>query len=342
MVPSLNRGAWTEAPADELASILGADLPRRLFHCRLDDQPDHLVPERFLRDWESLADRPLFMNPAGHLVANGELPSALAASAWLLSNFALTATMVWIHDQVHQAVLPFWLGPEFSGLLAGSKAGDRAPSKLSSDARRILGMAEVLVPGDHALARSQRLREAISRCAAQYEAKRYTPVGRLIHPFHISALRRYYRHLLRQGQFKLGDSQSPRRYTAHNEPVARFFHHQLTATISRIVEEPVKPSYVYLGSYQAGAELEAHIDREQCEFSISLCVDYSPEPVGETPWPLWLHGRTGKTAVFQGIGDALIYGGRELPHSRDRLPLGNSSTSLFFHYVRDDFAGKLT
>jgi hypothetical protein len=55
-----------------------------------------------------------------------------------------------------------------------------------------------------------------------------------------------------------------------------------------------------------------------------------------------LHPAGGSTTVFQGIGDGLIYSGRELPHSRDRLPQGNTSTSLFFHYVREGFTGRLT
>jgi hypothetical protein len=182
----------------------------------------------------------------------------------------------------------------------------------------------------------------MARCAAEFASKHYAPVAQLIHPFHLSALRRYYRYLIRQGELKLGDSQSPRRYAMQNEAVACFFHHQLTATVSAVVQEPVKPSYVYLGAYLGGAELEAHIDREQCEFSVSLCIDYSPEPSLATPWPLHLSTSSGSTAVFQGIGDALVYCGRELMHSRCRLPLGNTSTSLFFHYVRESFSGPLT
>jgi hypothetical protein len=198
------------------------------------------------------------------------------------------------------------------------------------------------VPGNHEAIRRQLWNDTLSCCSAEFEQKRYTPIGQLIHPFHISALRRYYRQLIRRGKLGLGDSQSPRRYATQNEAVARFFHHQLTTAVSSVVQEPVKPSYVYLGAYLGGAALETHIDREQCEFSISLCIDYSPEPALATPWPLHLHTPKGKTTVFQGMGDALIYCGRELPHSRDRLPLGNASTSLFFHYVRESFAGPLT
>jgi hypothetical protein len=45
--------------------------------------------------------------------------------------------------------------------------------------------------------------------------------------------------------------------------------------------------------------------------------------------------------VFQGIGDALLYRGCRLTHSRDSLLEGHTSTSIFFHYVRKDFAGSL-
>jgi hypothetical protein len=157
----------------------------------------------------------------------------------------------------------------------------------------------------------------------------------------VSALRRYYRRLIRTDKFELGDMQSPLRYIAHNEPVACFFHHQLTHVVNEIAGQPLKPSYVYFSSYMGGAKLPKHVDREQCEVSITFCLDYSPEPEHQTAWPIHLHTPVGKTTVFQAIGDGLFYRGRELPHSRDRLPDGHSSTSIFFHYVAADFDGPL-
>jgi hypothetical protein len=177
--------------------------------------------------------------------------------------------------------------------------------------------------------------------SSQFEERGFVPIAGLLHPFHLSALRRYYRHLLRSGGLRFGDSQSGRRYVAHNEAVARFFHHQLTGTVSAIVGREVKPSYVYVASYQEGADLEKHTDREQCEFSISYCLDFSPEPCDETSWPLLLHTDRGTVRVFQRIGDGLIYRGTQVPHSRERLGQGHTSTSIFFHYVSSDFSGSL-
>jgi hypothetical protein len=147
--------------------------------------------------------------------------------------------------------------------------------------------------------------------------------------------------MIRRGMVYLGDNQSSRRYVAHNESVARFFHHQLAKVVSAVAGEPVKPSYVYLASYLSGAELKKHTDREQCEFSVTLSLDFSPEPVRETPWPIRLDTLRGTVTVHQALGDGLVYRGTRVPHYRDTLPEGRTSTSIFFHYVPLDFTGPL-
>jgi hypothetical protein len=331
--------AWIEQLAVAPASAdRENELPRSLFHCRLDDQPDHLVPERLLRPecWENLVDRPLFLNSDCFFAPGGELPAATPS----IAAFAKQGQMVWIRDPASDALQPFWLGCELTTMLCGVQPGDTAPA-LSPQARRKLIMANVLVPRDYVSRRSQQWADIVSVTGAQFQSQGYAPVGRLIHPFHIAALRRYYRHQLRTGKLHLGDSQSPLRFVSYNDPVARFFHQQLTAAIAAFAGEPLKPSYVYLASYKAGAILEKHTDREQCDFSVTLCLDYSPEPRNATPWPIHLHKKSGKVIVFQAIGDALLYRGCQLPHSRDCLPQGHTSTSIFFHYVRQGFTGSL-
>jgi hypothetical protein len=157
-------------------------------------------------------------------------------------------------------------------------------------------------------------------------------------------LRQYYRALVAGGSLPLGDSRVPDRYRLHSEVIASFLHPQLAPLVSRIAGEPVKPSYVYFASYRPGASLPRHVDREQCEFSISLLADYLPDPDGPCGWPLFMeHPRSPDTvgAVDLSIGDAVLYRGRELLHYRYALPEEHQSTSLFLHYVREDFAGDL-
>ena len=207
--------------------------------------------------------------------------------------------------------------------------------------RHILALTGVLVSAHWMELRQAQWKAIVSASATRFREKGYVPVARLIHPFHLAELRRYYRYLLRTGRMPLGDDQCPRRRVAYNDEVARFFHRQLTAAVAALVDQPVKPSYVYVAAYQEGATLNRHVDREQCEFSITFCLDYSPEPRRATPWPLHLETPSAKLTVFQSIGDGLLYRGRELPHFREALPPAHSSTSIFFHYVRESFAGSL-
>jgi hypothetical protein len=87
--------------------------------------------------------------------------------------------------------------------------------------------------------------------------------------------------------------------------------------------------------------LMKHTDRPQCEFSANLCLDFSPEPEKTTAWPLYLDTPAGPVAIYQALGDVLIYRGTNLPHYRLPLAAGQTSTSIFFHYVRADFSGSL-
>jgi hypothetical protein len=345
MVSSLNDAVWLAwiekllvGPAPHSVPVA---LPPSRFHCRLDDQPNHLTPGHEFRSqaWEDLADRPLFVHPHLRLTRDGELP--LSEEISFLDNFAPECDKAWIKDPGSRMLQPFWLSAEVGAILADALPGNPAPLNLPLEVRPALIMAGILVAENYEAKRRVRWAQIIGRCGAEFREKGYAPLGGLIHPFLVAALRRYYRYMIRAGRLPLGDSQSSRRYIAHNESVARFFHHQLTATMTAVAGEKVKPSYVYMGSYKDGAKLEKHTDREQCEFSMTFCLDFSPEPENETSWPLRLHTDSGTVTVFQRIGDALFYRGCQLPHSRDPLPHGRTSTSIFFHYVREDFAGPL-
>jgi hypothetical protein len=205
----------------------------------------------------------------------------------------------------------------------------------------VLMAAHVLVEPDYTERRQREHAAMVRRGAAKFRKQGYAPVEGLLHPFHLGALRAYYRQLIRNGGLRLGDPQSSRRYFAHNERIACFFHHQLASVVGEIVGAPIKPSYVYLASYQPGARLLKHTDRPQCEYSISMCIDFTPEPERLTPWPLCLETKEGTVKIFQGLGDALLYRGPEVPHYRTTLAKGCTSTSIFFHYVHRDFDGPL-
>jgi len=347
MASSLNNPAWLEW----MTTLLGgasrhtyaATLPPNRFYCLLDELPLHLIPQRARQLLQGPENRreTLYLNPDCILCDAEQIPDELAAERALLAGFALQGTIAWVRSSSSGNVLPFWLGPEFDRIVQGLRPNEPMPSSTPENALRLLAAANILLPetptGQQRVQREERIRAA----SVIFRAKGYASLADLIHPFHVAALRRYYRYLIRTGAIRLGDGQSPRRYVAYNEPVARYFHRDITTILSAVAGEPLKPSYVYVASYLSGAELKKHTDREQCEFSVTFSLDFSPEPALATPWPIHLDTPTGKVTVYQGLGDSLAYRGTRLPHYRDPLPSGQTSTSIFFHYVAADLAGSL-
>ncbi len=320
-----------------------ATLPTQQFHCLLDELPLHLIPRQFrnrqLR--QSVLYQPLFLNPECSVLPAGEVPAELQAHRDLLEGFSLQSTVAWVRDPATGSIHPFWPGPRTEALVSQLRPGEAAPAFIPDEVRLLLAAAGILAPTDQSARRLAEWSDIVRICAHGFGEKNYVPLGNLIHPFHIGALRRYYRCAIRRAAIRLGDEQSSRRYVAHNEPVARYFHHQIANAVSAIAGEPVKPSYVYLASYLSGAELKKHTDREQCEFSLTLCLDFSPEPDLATSWPIRLDTSEGTVTVYQALGDGLVYRGTKVPHYRDRLAAGYTSTSIFFHYVAADFSGPL-
>lgn len=315
-----------------------ATLPQDRYHCVLDELPLHLIPHSSRRLLEESGDRVLVLNPACAIRAASDLPEELSQNGDLVSGFALQGTIAWVR-QPSGGTLPFWLSSALEAVLGDLRENEPVTASVPGSTRALLAGAGILVP---AVSKGEKNRdESIRSEAARFQSRGYAPLSSLIHPFHVAALRRYYRQQIRTGKIHLGDEQSSRRYIAHNERVARFFHHQLTSAFSQVAGKALKPSYVYFASYLSGAELKKHTDREQCDYSITFCLDFLPEPSLATSWPICLQNSTGTIKVFQALGDGLAYRGTELPHFRGALREGCTSTSIFFHYVGEDFRGSL-
>lgn len=315
-----------------------ATLPPDRFHCLLDDLPLHLIPRPVARRLREIDRGPtLAIHPDCVVLPAGIVPEGYLPDAEWPAGFAEQGTVAWVPKPERGTTLPFWLGPRLEALVRGLIQGESA-ANLHAEDRTLLAAAGILIPSEAPPRRSEQSEQDWS---GYFRERGYAPISGLIHPFHIAALRRYYRFLIRTGRVPLGDGQSPRRYVAYNDPVARFFHRQITGALSALASEPLQASYVYLASYLSGAELRKHTDREQCEFSVTLCLDFSPEPELATPWPIRLDTASGTVMVYQALGDGLAYRGTRLPHYRSALGEGQTSTSIFFHYVPTDFAGSL-
>ena len=88
------------------------------------------------------------------------------------------------------------------------------------------------------------------------------------------------------------------------------------------------PTYSYYRRYFKGNDLKKHVDRESCEYSVTIQLG-SSEP--ETPWEIFIDEKPYKLK----IGEGVIYKGIEQEHYRKPCPMEFSS-HVFLHYVNAD------
>jgi hypothetical protein len=94
------------------------------------------------------------------------------------------------------------------------------------------------------------------------------------------------------------------------------------------IGEELLPTYNYCRIYKKGETLEKHVDRESCEVSITVTLDYP-----QSPWAFWADNNGTDVEMMLFKGDACLYKGCDVLHWRDELVHQNWQTQAFFHYV---------
>lgn len=95
-----------------------------------------------------------------------------------------------------------------------------------------------------------------------------------------------------------------------------------------LVGESVLPTYSYAREYKKGNVLVGHVDKPQCEISLTINLEC------DEVWPIWIYTPSGeKKCVDLHPGDAMLYLGMVGEHGRDAFN-GESCTQVFLHYVR--------
>jgi hypothetical protein len=286
----------------------------------------------------------LMVNPRFFFDGVSTVPAEISYRIQWPGSFLSGNPVAWLEDPGTKILIPYWIKGEDLPFFLDLKKTRRIPLKLDRAKKSMLMATRFLVPHDYASLVGDFWESICFEARGKFKSDHYVNIGRIVTPFLLAAVRRYFRRLVEEGYLVLGDHQVERRHIAHNNDVSRFLHYQMTELGSRVAGAPLKPSYVYFSSYEPGSVLKKHTDREQCEISISFLVDFQPEPHGVTRWPLFLEKddeRRQAVCIYQKLGDALIYRGRRLPHWREALPDGCSSSSMFFHYVLQDFEGPL-
>ena len=158
----------------------------------------------------------------------------------------------------------------------------------------------------------------------------------------IEVFKRYYRDCFSKRIFPLGDRQS-NRYKAHNEPMSRLLQYEIHPLIEHILGKKVRPTYTYLSAYVKDADLPAHTDRADCEYTVSFVID---KP-NNTNWNIYFHkikqpkkhnGRYDFTpdkseciAIDCDPNGLMMFGGMDHIHFRERLQ-HDYYTIVLLHY----------
>jgi hypothetical protein len=125
------------------------------------------------------------------------------------------------------------------------------------------------------------------------------------------------------------DSQVPNALTVYGDPAFDTLMAVSIQQVENAVGKKLIPQYTYARIYNNGDILKRHLDRPECEYSVTLCLggDY------DNQWPIWLKDYDGKDyEVPLDEGDCVIYKGTELEHWREKFE-GNIQYQLFMHYV---------
>ena len=95
-----------------------------------------------------------------------------------------------------------------------------------------------------------------------------------------------------------------------------------------MVGEAVLLAYSYARQYKNGNVLVGHVDKPQCEISLTINLEC------DEVWTIWIYTPSGeKKSVDLHPGDAMLYLGMDGEHGRDVFK-GESCTQVFLHYVR--------
>ena len=131
-----------------------------------------------------------------------------------------------------------------------------------------------------------------------------------------------------------GDPQVSKSLCVYGDHAFDTFALMSAPMLSNAIGKTLSPTYTYARIYKTDADLLPHLDRKECEHSVTLFLggDYTHL------WPIWMkkpdkHQVPELCALSE--GDAVIYRGSEVYHWRDHFE-GKEHFQLFMHYVESE------
>jgi hypothetical protein len=322
------------------AEVHRALYPKPTFQCFLDEQPSALLPYRG-RSSKPVMDHCTVVINKRIQIQMGDEPRVGLTDFPHCARFLSGYPLLWVQHPGTKVLAPYWLNNIYLELIQRLIADEISPSELDPAVFATLTSANILVPADYEESQARAWQESFASLFRQLQSEQYAIVRGIIHPLQIAALRKYFR-TLDHKNFLLPDLQGASvRYALHNEEVAKFIHHQLSKLLICVTQELVKPSYSYLSLYKSGSFLAKHRDRPQCAWNLSLLIDTDPDRDVTESWPISVEvGKQTKEICLE-MGDGLLYRGTDIPHWRQALWNGETTTLILCHFVPESFKGDL-
>lgn len=85
-------------------------------------------------------------------------------------------------------------------------------------------------------------------------------------------------------------------------------------------------TYSYMRIYYYNSELKKHTDRNECEYTVTVCIKQTK------PWPIHISIKNEIKSFTLNVGDILIFKGCNNEHWRNVYD-GEEHVQLFLHYV---------
>jgi len=124
----------------------------------------------------------------------------------------------------------------------------------------------------------------------------------------------------------------PSQYARYADPLMEVMLVNSKGAVEEIVGCDLLPTYSYSRVYVEGDDLERHVDRPSCEYSVTVNVACDGEP-----WPIWMQcGDAEPTKVTLDPGDAVIYKGCDVHHWRNKMIHTRVNAQFMLHYVAKD------
>jgi hypothetical protein len=163
-----------------------------------------------------------------------------------------------------------------------------------------------------------------------YEKRGFVVVREFIPHFFAEYLKEYFNTLkISRRLNEKGDDQVRDSDCVYGDPAFDTFMMMSAPMLSNLIGVDILPTYTYGRIYYNGAELSPHIDRNECEHSVTLCLGGE----SDLPWPIMIRGLDGNTHACHLLpGDIAIYKGSEVPHWREKFK-GETQYQIFLHYV---------